>query len=70
MNNNTWHVVGALAHCAPLIAAFSSFAVFAAMGAGVIVWLPILFHLTFLCLETIATFYPNTRNQTMTQATQ
>ena len=39
-----WHVVGALAHCAPLIAALASLDVFGAMGVGGIVWLPIAFH--------------------------
>src|SRR6202171_4149479 len=32
-NSSKWHVVGALAHCAPLIAALSSLNVFKSMGA-------------------------------------
>ena len=56
-----WHVVGALAHCPPLIAALSSLSVFASMGVGKIVWLPIAFHFVFFCLETFAALlpYPN-----------
>jgi hypothetical protein len=54
-----WNLVGALAHCAPLIAALSSLDVFDAMGALGIVWLPITFHVVFLCLETIAALYPD-----------
>ena len=53
-----WNVVGALAHCAPLIAAFSSLNVFKEMGAFGVVWVPITFHLIFLSLETIAAVYP------------
>lgn len=37
VDTRKWHVVGALAHCPPLIAAFSSLDVFASMGAGGIV---------------------------------
>ncbi|MBX6314688.1 MAG: hypothetical protein IRY99_17500 [Isosphaeraceae bacterium] len=58
-NARKWNVVGALAHCAPLIAALSSLDVFKAMGASGIVWLPITFHLVFLCLETIAALSPD-----------
>jgi len=58
-NARKWNVVGALAHCAPLIAAFSSLEVFDEMGALGFVWVPITFHLVFLCLETIAALYPN-----------
>ena len=39
-NTWKWHVVGAIAHCPPLIAAFSSLDVFASMGVGGIVWVP------------------------------
>jgi hypothetical protein len=56
-----WHVVRALAHCAPLIAAFSSLDVFASMGVLGIVWLPITFHVVFLGLETFAALYPRQR---------
>ena len=54
-----WHVVGALAHCAPLIAALASLDVFGAMGVGGIVWLPIAFHVVFLTLEATAALYPD-----------
>jgi hypothetical protein len=59
VNTRKWHVVGALAHCPPLIAAFSSLDVFASMGVGGIVWVPITFHIIFFCLETFAALYPN-----------
>jgi hypothetical protein len=52
-----WNVVGALAHCAPLIAALSSLAVFEAMGALGIVRAAIAFHFFWLCLETFAAVY-------------
>lgn len=57
-----WHVVGALAHCPPLIAALSSLNVFASMGALGIVWGSITFHIVFFCLETIAALYPDRSN--------
>jgi hypothetical protein len=53
-NTRKWHVVGALAHGPPLIVALSSLDVFAAMGVGGIVWVPIAFHLVFFCLEAFA----------------
>ena len=53
-NTRKWHVVGALAHCPPLIVALSSLDVFAAMGVGGLVWVPIAFHLVFFCLEAFA----------------
>lgn len=59
VNARRWNVVGALAHCPPLIAALSSLDVFKSMGALGIVWLPIAFHITFLCLETFAALYPD-----------
>jgi hypothetical protein len=68
-NARKWNVVGALAHCAPLIAALSSLNVFAAMGASGIVWAPITFHLVFLSLETIAALYPDSGNKAAAQAT-
>lgn len=61
-NARKWDIVGALAHCTPLIAALSSLNVFAAMGALTVVWLSITFHTIFLCLETIAAFYPGRSN--------
>jgi hypothetical protein len=53
-----WNVVGALAHCAPLIAALSSLDVFKSMGALEIVQVAIAFHIVWLCLETGAALYP------------
>ena len=58
-NTRKWHVVGGLAHGPPLIAAFSSWAVFASMGVCEIVWIPITFHLIFFSLETFAALYPH-----------
>ena len=57
-NVRKWNVVGALAHCAPLIAALGSLAVFESMGAFGIVRIAIAFHLVWLCLETLAAVYP------------
>ena len=54
-----WNVVGALAHCAPLIAALSSLDVFESMGALGIVRLAIAFHFVWLGLEAFAALYPN-----------
>jgi hypothetical protein len=45
VNARKWNMVGALAHCAPLIAAFSSLDVFDAMGALGIVRVAITFPL-------------------------
>jgi hypothetical protein len=53
-NTRKWHVVGALAHCPPLIVALSSLDVFASMGVAGIVWVPIAFHIVFFCLEAFA----------------
>ena len=58
-NARKWNVVGALAHCAPLIAALSSLAVFESMGALGIVRVAISFHVVWLCLETFAALYPD-----------
>ena len=58
-NARKWNVVGALAHCAPLIAAFGALAVFDSMGAFGIVRIAIAFHLVWLCLETLAAVYPD-----------
>ena len=57
-----WNVVGALAHCAPLIAALSSLDAFEAMGAFGIVRVSITFHIVWLCLETSAALYPDPSN--------
>ena len=61
-NVRKWNVVGALAHCAPLIAALGSLAVFESMGAFGLVRIAIAFHLVWLCLETIAAVYPDPNN--------
>jgi hypothetical protein len=53
-NTKKWHIVGALAHGPPLIAAFSSLDLFASMGVLGVVWIPITFHMVFLTLETFA----------------
>jgi hypothetical protein len=58
-NARTWNVVGALAHCPPLIAALSSLAVFKSMGALGIVRVAIAFHFVWLGLETFAALYPD-----------
>ncbi len=58
-NARKWNVVGALAHCPPLIAALSSLDVFESMGALGIVRVAIAFHLIWLCLETFAALYPD-----------
>ena len=69
-NARKWNVVGALAHCGPLIAALSSLDVFAAMGVGGVVWAPIAFHLVFLGLETFTALYPDSDNKIAAQATK
>jgi hypothetical protein len=61
-NPRRWNVVGALAHCPPLIAALSSLDVFKSMGALGIVQVAIAFHFLWLCLETIAALYPDRRH--------
>ena len=58
VNARKWNAVGALAHCPPLIAAFSSIDVFESMGAFGIVRVAVAFHLVWLCLETFAALYP------------
>src|SRR6266403_5449912 len=60
-NARKWNVVGALAHCPPLIAALSSLQVFESMGALGIVRSAIVFHIVWLCLETVAALYPDSR---------
>jgi hypothetical protein len=59
VNARKWNVVGALAHCAPLIAALSSLDVFESMGALGIARVAIAFHFVWLCLETFAALYPD-----------
>jgi hypothetical protein len=59
VNARKWNVVGALAHCAPLIAALSSLDVFESMGVLGIVRLAITFHFVWLLLETFAALYPS-----------
>jgi hypothetical protein len=61
-NARKWNVVGALAHCPPLIAALSSLGVFESMGALGIVRVAIVFHIVWLCLETVTALYPDPRN--------
>jgi hypothetical protein len=58
-NPRKWNVVGALAHCPPLIAALFSLDVFRSMGALGIVRVAIGFHLVWLCLESLAALYPD-----------
>jgi hypothetical protein len=53
-NARKWNVVGALAHCAPLVAALSSLPVFESMGALGIVRAAIAFHVVWFCLEAVA----------------
>jgi hypothetical protein len=53
-NPRKWNVVGALAHCPPLIAALSSLDVFETMGALGLVRVAIAFHLVWLFLEAFA----------------
>ena len=61
-NLRKWNVIGALAHCAPLIAALFSLNIFESMGALGIVWVAIMFHLTWFCLEAFAALYPKRRH--------
>jgi hypothetical protein len=61
-NTRKWNVVGALAHCPPLIAALSSLDVFRSMGALGIVRVSIAFHILWLCLETFAALSPDPSN--------
>src|SRR5438874_5256403 len=59
INARKWNVIGALAHCAPLIAALSSFDVFESMAALGILRVAIAFHVVWLFLETCAALYPD-----------
>ena len=58
VNTRKRHVVGALAHGPPLLAALSSLDGFASMGVFGIIWIPITFHIVFLTLESFAALYP------------
>jgi hypothetical protein len=58
-----WNVVGALAHCPPLIAALSSLDVFESMGALGMVRIAIAFHLVWLFLEGAAALYPEPQHR-------
>ena len=58
-NPRKWNVVGALAHCPPLIAALSSLDVFESMGALRLVRIAITFHFVWFFLETFAAVYPD-----------
>ena len=60
-NVRKWNVVGALAHCPPLIAALCSLDVFETLGSLGIVRVAITFHFVWLCLETFAALYPDPR---------
>jgi hypothetical protein len=53
-NARKWNVVGALAHCPPLIAALFSLDVFKGMGALGFVRVAIGFHVFWFVLETFA----------------
>jgi len=61
-NPRKWNVVGALAHCPPLIAALSSLQVFESMGALGIVRVAIAFHFVWFSLETFAALSPSARD--------
>jgi aspartate racemase len=63
-NPRKWNVVGALAHCPPLIAALSSLQVFASMGALGIVRVAITFHAVWFSLEAFAALFPNPKDPT------
>jgi hypothetical protein len=65
-NPRRWNVVGALAHCPPLIAALSSLPVFASMGVLRIVGASIAFHVVWFCLEAFAALYPDRRARGVT----
>src|SRR3981189_379373 len=61
VNARKWNVVGALAHCPPLIAALSSLDVFESMGALGIVRGAIAFHIVWLGVESFAALFPDPR---------
>jgi hypothetical protein len=53
-----WDVVGALAHCPPLLAALTSLPIFDAMGALAGAWAAVGFHAVFFTLESLAALLP------------
>src|SRR3954470_8802834 len=59
INARKWNVIGALAHCAPLIAALSSFDVFESMGALGVLRVAIAFHVVWLFFKTCAALSPD-----------
>src|SRR5206468_10473834 len=61
-NARKWNVVGALAHCPPLVAALCSIDVFESMGALGILRVAIAFHVDWFCLETFAALYPDPKH--------
>ena len=61
-NPRKWNVVGALAHCPPLIAALASLGAFASMGALGMVRVAIAFHFVWFSLEAFAALYPNPKD--------
>jgi hypothetical protein len=67
INTRKWNVVGAVAHCPPLIAALSSLDTFELMGALGIVRVAIAFHFVWFCLEIFAALY---RDPAISQRTE
>jgi hypothetical protein len=67
INTRKWNVVGAVAHCPPLIAALSSLDTFESMGALGIVRVAIAFHFVWFCLEIFAALY---RDPAISQRTE
>jgi hypothetical protein len=61
-NTRKWNVVGALAHCPPLIAALSSLDTFESMGVLGFIRVSITFHVIWLSLETFAAVCPDHNN--------
>jgi hypothetical protein len=58
-NARKWNIIGAAAHCPPLLAAFSNLDVFASMHALPMVKAAIGFHAFWFCLEATAALLPN-----------
>jgi hypothetical protein len=61
-NQRKWDIIGALAHCPPLLAALTSLPLFDALGALGGAWAAIAFHTTFLVVESAAALLPRRRN--------
>ncbi len=57
-NPRKWNAVGALAHCAPLLAALSPLDVFESTGALRLAYMAIAFHVVWLVLEPTAALWP------------